>query len=103
MEPTEFTFPRLLVDDITKSIYYNEQVNPTKPCIVTLCPNCRYNRHASEVLRVTGEWTTKVGAQHEWNPAEPLGLMTYDESICRYTLYITGLEPGKYYKWKVNI
>ena len=44
-----------------------------------------------------------AGAAKIWDGAEPLGLMTFDEQICSYTLVIVGLKRSFDYKWKVTV
>ena len=83
--------------------YFGKTTNPVKPCIGSSCVQCPTNKHSDEILRVTGDWTKDAGSDALWNPAEPKGLMTYDESICKYSLLITGLQPGQNYYWKVNL
>jgi len=38
-----------------------------------------------------------------WDGAEPLGLMTFDEKICSYTLVLLGLKKNYEYKWKLTM
>lgn len=38
-----------------------------------------------------------------WNAAEPLGLMTYDDQTCLFSVSVANLKPNFQYKWKVVI
>ena len=94
-----------MTEDSDSCYYFGKttSLNPVKPCIGSSCVQCPTNKHSDEILRVTGDWTKDAGSDALWNPAEPKGLMTYDESICKYSLLITGLQPDQYYHWKVNL
>ena len=93
-----------MTEDSDSCYYFGKttSLNPVKPCIGSSCVPCPRNIYQAVTLRVTGSWTKDAGADTLWNPAETKGLMTFDESICRYTLLVTGLRPYSYYQWKVN-
>ena len=73
--------------------------NPVKPC--SSCAACA-NNLASKVIRVSGDWSVDAGSPKLWDGAEPLGLMTFDEQTCSYTLVVSGLKKNFSYKWKVT-
>jgi hypothetical protein len=56
------------------------------------------NKLANRIVRAAGDWTSLP----QWNAAEPLGLMKFDEEKCVYTLAVGGLRPNTVYKWKVK-
>ena len=66
-------------------------------------PSWKYckNDFASKLLRVSGNWPIDLGSESNWNAAEPLGLMTYNNLTCEYILILKGLPPKKIYSWKV--
>ena len=75
--------------------------NPIKPCTGS-CPACT-NIQAAKVVRASGDWSIDAGSLALWDAAEPLGLMTFDEKLCSYTLVITGLKKNYEYKWKLTM
>ena len=75
--------------------------NPIKPC-TSNCPACN-NLQASKVVRASGDWPIDAGSLALWDGAEPLGLMTFEEKLCSYTLVLKGLKKNYEYKWKVTM
>jgi hypothetical protein len=78
------------------------ETNPVKPCINQNCEPCK-NNFASRLVRATGDWTIDAGSKTLWNGAEPLGLMTFDENYCSYTLVLKNLKKNFAYKWKTTL
>lgn len=76
--------------------------NPIIPCLNQNCPNCT-NILSGKLLRATGNWAMDFGSQFNWNPEEPLGLMTYDENTCVYFLTLDKLKTYTEYEWKLTI
>lgn len=81
--------------------FLGKLTNPAIPCKGS-CAQCD-NNQAHRVLRASGDWSVDAGSVKEWDAAEPLGLLIFDEQKCIYTLAIAGLKPSKSYKWKVTV
>ena len=82
--------------------FLGKTTNPAVPCKSGSCPPCA-NNQASRVLRVAGDWSIDAGSVKEWDEAEPLGLLTFDEQTCTYSVAVSGLKKLKKYEWKVII
>lgn len=50
-----------------------------------------------------GDWPVDAGSAKNWDAAEPLGLLTYDQDICAYVVVVKGLKESFDYKWKITI
>ena len=88
-------------DSNSDCYFLGKLTNPAVPCRGDQCTPCA-NNLAARTLRVSGDWSKDAGSATEWNAAEPLGLLKFDERHCVYTLVISGLRPAKPYKWKVT-
>jgi hypothetical protein len=75
--------------------------NPIKPC-TSNCPACT-NIQSGKTVRASGDWSIDAGSTALWDGAEPLGLMTFDEKLCSYTLVLLGLKKNYEYKWKLTM
>lgn len=64
-------------------------------------PNCGW---CDQPFRAVGDWAVDAGASSNWNPAEPLGLMTFTHAQdCEYAVEIHGLKIDKLYHWEVTV
>ncbi len=69
------------VETSTIQVTTQMPVNPIKPCLGS-CKPCS-NSFASKLIRATGDWSLDTGSATQWDAAEPKGLMTFEEQICR--------------------
>ena len=88
-----------LNDNSEKCHFYGKTTNPAIPCFA--CWTCTNNQN-KYLLKITGDWTKDAGSQSIWDPKEPLGLLTYEENICSYTLSVHNLKKNHEYFWKVD-
>ena len=56
------------------------------------------NKFNAKKVRAAGDWS----ASPNWNAVEPLGLMTFDESKCIYSVVLFKLRANFQYFWKVR-
>jgi hypothetical protein len=79
-------------------------VNPVKECLVSKCPECNNAYFGSKSVRAVGDWARDAGSSlGNWSALEPLGLMTFEKKLCKYTLVVEKLQAGFTYEWKIVV
>ena len=56
------------------------------------------NRYNTKDVRASGSWSVP-----DFDAADPLGLMTFNEEECFHSVVFSNLQPNTQYKWKVTI
>jgi hypothetical protein len=79
-------------------------INPVEECTSAKCPTCNNAYFGAKSVRAVGDWARDSGSPlGNWSAVEPLGLMTFEKRICKYTLVLEKLQADFKYEWKLVV
>ncbi len=82
----------------------SSKLNSVKECVVSKCPAACTNSFSQKIVKAVGNWATDANSSlGNWSACEPLGLMTFENKTCMYTIVLENLKPRAKYLWKVAI